>query len=137
MIAFLANLIITPATIVFSYAAVGTWLLYQAFMNFGFDVADKDSDKASEISVTEELSMDEKIDEQVDALLERENADLRDANQQWFEKYEELYAENKELKSQVKQGRTMLYTVGCIAIIMLWSYGLVAYAHILAVGLSK
>ena len=137
MLTFLANLIITPFAIVFSYAAVGTWLLCQAFMNFGFDVADKDSDKASEISVTEELSMDEKIDEQVDALLDRENHDLREANQQWFEKYEELYAENKQLKNQVRQGNMMLYTVGCISMIMLWSYGLIAYVHILTTGLSK
>lgn len=137
MLAFLANLIMTPFAIVFSYAAVGTWLLYEAFMNFGFDVTDKDSDKASEISVTEELSMDEKIDEQVDALLERENHDLREANQQWFEKYEELYAENKQLKNQVRQGNMMLYTVGCISMIMLWSYSLIAYVHILTTGLSK
>lgn len=137
MLAFLANLIMTPAMIVFSYAAVGTWLICQAFMHFSFVVEEKDSDKVSEISVNEELSMDEKIDEQVDALLERENADLREANQQWFEKYEELYAENKELKSQVRQGNVMLYTVGCISMIMLWSYGLIAYVHILTTGLSK
>jgi hypothetical protein len=133
MLAFLANLVMTPFAIVFSYAAVGTWLLCSAFTGFGIDVADK----APEISVTEELSMDEKIDEQVDGLLERENTDLREANEQWFNKYEELYAENKELKSEVRQVRMMLYTVACVSMIMLWSYGLVAYAYILATGLSK
>ena len=123
--------------IVFSYAAVGTWLLCQAFMNFGFDVVDKDSDKNSEISITEELSMDEKIDEQVDGLLERENADLRDANQQWYEKYEELHAENKDLKSQIKQANTMLYTVTRISMLMLWSYGMIAYVHLLAKSMAS
>ena len=128
MLSLLTNLF-TPFTIAFSYAAVGTWLLGQSFISFS--VEDKDSDKGSEISV------DEKIDEQIDSLIDRENEELRMANQQWFEKYEELYAKNKELKSQIKQARTMLCTAGCISMIMLSSYSMIAYAHILTAGLAK
>jgi hypothetical protein len=134
MLALLTNLM-TPFTIALSYAAVGTWLLSQSFISFS--VEDKDSDKGSEISVDEKLSMDEKIDEQIDSLLDRENDELREANQQWFEKYEELYAKNKELKNEVQQSRIMLYTACCISMIMLSSYSMIAYAHILAVGLAK
>jgi hypothetical protein len=137
MLAFLVNLIATPATIVFSYTAVGAWVLYSAITGFGIEMVHEDSDKASEISVTEDLSLEEKADEQVNSLLERENADLRNANQRWFEKYEELHAENKDLKSEVGQVRTMLYTVGCICMIMLWSYGLIVYMHILTLDLAK
>jgi hypothetical protein len=137
MLAFLANLIMTPFAIVFSYTAVGSWIVYNAIMGLGIEMADKDSDKASEISVTEDLTLEEKVDEQVNSLLDRENEDLRNANQQWFEKCEELHADNKELKNEVRQLRTMLYTVGCISMIMLWSYGLFAYMHLLTTGLSK
>ena len=80
---------------------------------------------------------DEKVDEQINSLIDRENDELREANQQWFEKCEELYAENKNLNYQILQTRKMLLTGGYIALTMLICYAAVAYTYILAGGLSK
>lgn len=84
----------------------------------------------SELSALE--TEQDKIADRIKPLIERDNEELRKANQIWYEKYEELSAKNSDLLYEVRKMYCMLNTVIMIISTVLVSYSVVVYCHILA-----
>lgn len=81
----------------------------------------------------------DKITNRIKPLIERDNEELRKANQVWYEKYEDLSTQNSELSAknseliyEVRKMYCMLNTIIMIISTVLVSYTVVVYCHILA-----
>jgi len=65
------------------------------------------------------------------ALLERFNDELQEANSMWLEHANDIMAEKKDIAHDRETIKTMMYTCLTCLFIMVSSYAMVIYAHIL------
>jgi hypothetical protein len=128
------NLLSAPVVILMSYISIAAWILVQYI------------EKLQATHVTpEQISLDEdipietdvsgnKVFEQIEALNDRDKDELRLANQEWYEKCEELSAEIRELKTRLETKEEMLLIIVTVLAMLITSYSCITYMVLLTTG---
>ena len=128
------NLLSAPVVILMSYISIAAWILVQHI------------EKLQATHVTpEQISLDEdipietdvsgnKVFEQIEALNDRDKDELRLANQEWYEKCEELSAEIRELKIRLETKEEMLLIIVTVLAMLITSYSCITYMVLLTTG---
>jgi hypothetical protein len=128
------NLLSAPVVILMSYISIAAWILVQHI------------EKLQATHVTpEQISLDEdipietdvsgnKLFEQIEALNDRDKDELRLANQEWYEKCEELSAEIRELKTRLETKEEMLLIIVTVLAMLITSYSCITYMVLLTTG---
>ena len=128
------NLLSAPVVILMSYISIAAWILVQHIEKL----------QATHV-ISEQISLDEdipietdvsgnKVFEQIEALNDRDKDELRLANQEWYEKCEELSAEIRELKTRLETKEEMLLIIVTVLAMLITSYSCITYMVLLTTG---
>lgn len=137
MLTMMLNLLPVPVVVLMSYISFAAWILVRHI------------EKLQPTHVTpEQISLDEdipfetdlsgnKVFEQIEALNDRDKDELRLANQEWYEKCEELSAEITVLKARIETKEEMLLIIVTVLAMLITSYSCITYMVLLTTGFKK
>ena len=128
------NLLSAPVVILMSYISIAAWILVQHIEKLQATHV-----RPEQISLDEDIPIEtdvsgNKVFEQIEALNDRDKDELRLANQEWYEKCEELSAEIRELKTRLETKEEMLLIIVTVLAMLITSYSCITYMVLLTTG---